>query len=162
MSRHTRESEKGQHVKHIVTNPRSRCWCPNSSAFILRTWEKVLGPAHSISFRQTQQNLYEAEKLHTHTTLSCREKVEEYGMSKVYVSLSLSTYDVRNTRRRQHFARFKLHLCDFNSLQLLLGCGERSGGGAGGHVSQVSLKAHIFLRSEQTDRMPLVPTADGD
>lgn len=144
---------KGQHVKHIVSNPRSCCWSSNSSAFILRTWEKVLRSVLSMSFRQTQQNLYKAEKLHTHTTLSCREKVEAYGMS---------THDVRNTWRRQHFAQFKLHLCDFNSLQLLLGCGERSGGGAGGHVSQVSLKAHVFLQSEQADRMPLVPTADGD
>lgn len=49
----------------------------------------------------------------------------------------------------KQFVLFKLHLCDFNSLQFLLSHCEWSRGGAGGHVSQVSLEAQVVLHTDR-------------
>lgn len=94
----TWQQVKRQGVKQNVTNPRSCCWSPNSSTFILRTSEAVLKSALlDLLYAHTHLNLCQEEKLHTHTTLSCRKKVEAYRMS---------THNVRHTLRMQLIRTF--------------------------------------------------------
>lgn len=44
------------------------------------------------------------------------------------------------------------HLVDADLLELLLGCGQRGWGGAGGHVLLVTAQGHIFLQTEGQGR----------
>lgn len=44
------------------------------------------------------------------------------------------------------------HLVDADLLELLLGCGQRGWGGAGGHVLLVTTQGHIFLQTKGQGR----------
>lgn len=44
------------------------------------------------------------------------------------------------------------HLVDADLLELLLGCGQRGRGGAGGHVLLVTAQGHVLLQTEGQGR----------
>lgn len=134
---------KWQNVRKMWADPRSCCWCPDSSALILRTSETVWNSFHlPLTSR-------------SHTWIHPKQKHQYVPTRLCPGSTRRGRQGERDVMHRAHqnirtWCVTKVHLCNFNFLQFLFGCRERCWGRAGGHVSQVSLETDVVLGGRQT------------
>lgn len=140
---------KWQNVRKMWTDPRSCCWCPDSSALILRTSEAVWNSFHLLLTSRSHTWIHPKQK-HRYVPTRLCPGGRRRGRQGERDVMHRAHQNIR-TRRVT-----KVHLCNFNFLQFLFGCRERCWGRAGGHVSQVSLETDVVLGGRQTDTIRVI------